>query len=178
MERRRALAAVLAVGAVIGAVMVLFPSLSPLSDPPSVTTADSPSLDPSLPDPYDRAKGDPTAVIQVGDGENGLPVRVWNDNPERRTVSIELVHNRSGSTVVTRTETLPPSGTVRLEIRSPGGYLLNVADESTGATGTYAVIPDHFDCNDRLATVRINGTDIDSRMIQTAMGCGGIFALQ
>ena len=73
--------------------------------------------------------------------------------------------------MVTRTETLPPSGTVRLEIRSPGGYLLNVTDESTGETGTYAVTPGHFDCNDRLATVRINRTDIGSRTIQTAMGC-------
>jgi hypothetical protein len=48
MERRRALALILAVGAAVATAIVLFPGLSPLSGPPSVTTVESASLDPVL----------------------------------------------------------------------------------------------------------------------------------
>lgn len=177
MERRRTLGILFTVGTVVAAAMVLFPSIFPFGGPPNVTTSDSPSLQPSLSDPYPVQKGEQVTVIQVGEGTDGLPLQIWNDNPERRTVSIELLHNRSDSTIVTRTVPLPRNAIIRLELRSPDGYLLRVTDESTGTTGTYAVTPDHFDCNDRLATVRITGTNITSRTLQTAMGCGGIFAL-
>jgi hypothetical protein len=177
MERRRALAVVLAVGAVVATAMVLFPALSPLSGPPSVTTAESPSLDPSLSDPFAGQKRAPSVVLHVGDGEDGLPVRVWNDGKSARTVSITLRHNGSDSTIVRRTETLSPNGTLRVEILAQGRYLLTVTDESTGTTGTYAVTPDRFDCNEHLATVRVNDTAVSSRTMQTGMGCGGVFAL-
>jgi hypothetical protein len=177
MERRRALAVVIAVGAVVATAMVLFPALSPLSGPPSVTTAESPSLDPSLSDPFAGQKRAPSVVLHVGDGEDGLPVRVWNDGKSARTVSITLRHNGSDSTIVRRTETLSPNGTLRVEILAQGRYLLTVTDESTGTTGAYAVTPDRFDCNDHLATVRVNDTAVSSRTMQTGMGCGGVFAL-
>lgn len=177
MERRRAPAIVLAVGAVVATAIVLFPVLSPLSGPPSVTTADSPALSPGLSDPFAGQKRPPSVVLHVGDGEDGIPVRVWNDGQSARTVSIALRHNGSDSTIVRRTETLPPNGTLRVEILVQDRYLLAVTDESTGTTGTYAVTPDLFDCNEHLATVRVNDTAISSRTMQTGIGCGGLLAL-
>ncbi len=57
-----------------------------------------------------------------------LPIQIWNDSPASRTVSVELLHNESSSSVVTQTKTLPPNGTLWLEIRSPG-YLLKITDD-------------------------------------------------
>ncbi|WP_336337856.1 hypothetical protein [Haloarcula brevis] len=171
MAFRPLLTVALIICAGIVASLVLFPTLSHLSPPPEVTTADTPTVDPSVPAPYDGTKAEPTAVIQVGGGRGGLPIQVWNDSPANRTVSVALLHNASGSTVLTRTEPLPPNGTLRLEIRSPG-YLLEVTDESTQTTGTYPVTTDQFDCNSRFAEVRIDSDgDVDSRTVATNMGC-------
>ena len=153
--------------------LILFPTLSDLSGPPAVTTTDTPTIEPSVPEPYQGTKAKPTTVIQVGESGDGLPIQVWDDSPTDRAVSVELIHNDSDSSLVTRTETLPPNGTLRLEIRSPTGYLLRVTDESTQTTGTYPVTSEHFDCNSRFAEVRIDGNGtIDSRTISTDMGCG------
>ncbi|GCF16126.1 hypothetical protein Harman_40610 [Haloarcula mannanilytica] len=149
----------------------LFPTLSHLSDPPDVTISDTPTIDPSVPAPYQGTKAEPTTVIQVDGAGDRFPIQIWNDSPTNRTVAVELIHNQSHSSLVTQTETLPPNGTVRLEIRSPG-YLLKVTDEATQTTGTYPVTTAHFDCNSRFAEVRIDGNgNIDSQTVSTSMGC-------
>ena len=171
MNLRPLLAVFLIITVGIVASLLLFPTLSAHSGPPDVTTTDTPTIDPSVPAPYQGTKADPSVVIQVGTTGNGLPIQVWNASPVNQTVSVELIHNDSDSSVVTRTETLPPNGTLWLEIPSPG-YLLTVTDESTQTTGTYPVTTDHFDCNSRFAEIRIdsNGT-VDSRTVSTSMGC-------
>jgi hypothetical protein len=153
--------------------LILFPTLSNLDGPPAVTITDTPTIEPSVPEPYQGTKVEPTTVIHVGESGGGLPIQVWNDTPTNRTVSVELIHNDSDSSLVTPTEILPPNVTLRLEIRSPAGYLLRVTDESTQTTGTYPVTNEHFDCNSRFAEVRIDANGIiDSRTISTDMGCG------
>ena len=153
--------------------LILFPTLSNLDSSPAVTTTDTPTIEPSVPEPYQGTKVEPTTVIQVGESGAGLPIQVWNDSPTNRTVSVELIHNDSDSSLVTRTETLPPNGTLRLEIQSPAGYLFRVTDESTQTTGTYPVTTEHFDCNSRFAELRIDGNGtLDSRTVSTSMGCG------
>lgn len=149
----------------------LFPTLSQLSGPPDVTVTDTPAIDPSVSAPYQGTKSEPTTVIQVDGAGDRLPVQIWNDSPMNRTLSVELRHNDSDSSLVTRTETLPPNGTLRLEIRSPG-FLLEVTDEPTQTTGTYPVTTDQFDCNSRFAEVRIDGDgNVDSRTSSTSMSC-------
>lgn len=171
MNIRPLLTVFLIIIAGIVASVFLFPTLSHLSGPPDVTTSDTPTIDPSVPAPYQGTKAEPTTVIQVDGAGDRLPIQIWNDSPTNRTVSVELIHNKSHSSLVTHTETLPPNGTLRLEIRSPG-YLLKVTDESTQTTGTYPVTTDHFDCNSRFAEVRIDGNgNIDSQTVSTSMGC-------
>ena len=171
MNIRPLLTVILIIVAGIVASALLFPTLSHLSGPPDVTTSDTPTIDPSVPAPYQGTKAEPTTVIQVGGAKGRLPIQIWNDSPTNRTVSVELIHNESHSSPVTRTETLPPHGTLRLEIQSPG-YLLKVTDKSTQTTGTYPVTTDHFDCNSRFAEVRIDGNgNIDSQTVFTTMGC-------
>lgn len=172
MNRRRT-GIVFGVAVLVGvALLVLL--FSPLSGPPSVSKADTQSLNPALSDPYQEAKKPSDTIIQVGSGESGLPIRVWNDNSGNRTVLIKLYHNASDSVLINRTETLAPNGALRLEILSADRYYLTITERSSGMTGTYAVTLDRFDCNEHLATVRINETDIDSKTMQTGQGCGGI----
>lgn len=171
MNIRPLLTVILIIVAGIVVSAFLFPALSHLSGPPDVTTSDTPTIDPSVPAPYQGTKAEPTTVIRVAGAGDRLPIQIWNDSPASRTVSVELLHNESSSSVVTQTETLPPSGTLWLEIRSPG-YLLKITDESTQTTGTYPVTTDHFDCNSRFAEVRIDDTgNIDSQTVSTTMGC-------
>lgn len=171
MEVRPLLAVVLVVAAGVGVSVVLFPPLSGPPDPPTVSTADTPAIDHLGAYPNDGTKAEPTVVFRVNGDGSGLPVRIWNDGPTNRTVSLELRHNESDSTVVSHTETLRPNGTLLLELHS-GGFLLEVTDEATGAVGTYAVTPDQFDCNERSATVRVTGNgSVDTRTIATTMGC-------
>ncbi|WP_424004436.1 hypothetical protein ACOZ4I_07170 [Haloarcula salina] len=168
---RPLLAVVLIVIAGVVASVFLFPTLSYLGGPPDVTTADTPTIDPSVPAPYQGTKAEPTTVIQIDGAGEGVPVQIWNDSPTNRTVTLEVMHNGSRSSLVTHTETLPPNGTLRLEFRSPG-FLLEVTDESTQTTGTYAVTADQFDCNSRFAEIRIGGDgNIDSQTVATSMGC-------
>lgn len=171
MNIRPLLTVILIIVAGIVVSAFLFPALSHLSGPPDVTTSDTPTIDPSVPAPYQGTKAEPTTVIRVDGAGDRLPIQIWNDSPASRTVSVELLHNESSSSVVTQTETLPPNGTLWLEIRSPG-YLLKITDESTQTTGTYPVTTDHFDCNSRFAEVRIDDTgNIDSQTVSTTMGC-------
>jgi hypothetical protein len=174
MERRHAISGVPAVSAVVGAVLVVGPIV--ISGPPSVTTADSPALSPGVPDPFVGQHRQPDVVLHVGDGDQGLALRVWNGGQSARTVSVALRHNGSGSTIVRRTERLPPNGTLRLDVLAEDRYLLTVTDTATGRTGTYAVTPALFDCNEYFATVRVNDTAITSRTTQTGLGCGGLAA--
>ncbi|SFS12863.1 hypothetical protein SAMN05216559_4146 [Halomicrobium zhouii] len=162
---------ILVVAAGVGVSVLLFPALSGPPDPPTVSTADTPAIDQSVPDPYRGTKAEPAVVFQVSGGGDGLPIRIWNDGPTNRTVSLELHHNESGSAVVSHRETLRPNGTVLLEFHSPG-FLLEVTDEATGTVGTYAVTADQFDCNERFATVRVAGNgSVDARSIAKTMGC-------
>jgi|GEM_PF-3455547 len=171
MEVRPLLAVLLVVAAGIGISVVLFPALSGHPDPPTVSTAERPTIDHLGAYPNDGTKAEPTVVFQVSGGGSGLPIRIWNDSPANRTVSLELRHNGSGSTVVSHTETLRPNGTIQLELHSPG-FLLEVTDEATATVGTYAVTADQFDCNERSATVRVTGNgSVDTRTIATTMGC-------
>lgn len=173
MDTRPLLAVILVVAAGVGISVVLFPALSGPPDPPTVSTADTPAVDHSGVYPNDGTKAEPSVVFRVSGGGSGLPIRIWNDGPTNRTVSLELRHNESDATVVSHTERLRPNGTVLLELHS-GGFLLEVTDEATGTVGTYAVTPDQFDCNERSATVRIAGNgSIDARTLATAMGCPG-----
>lgn len=171
MNIRPLFAVFLIISAGIVASVFLFPTLSHLSGPPDVTTSDTPTIDPSVPAPYQGTKAEPTTVIQVGGAGETFPIQIWNDSPMNRTISVELLHNGSHSSLVTQTETLPPNGTLRLEIRSPG-YLLKVTDEATQTTGTYPVTTAHFDCNSRFAEVRVHGNgNVDSQTVSTSMGC-------
>jgi len=173
MDVRPLLAAVLVVAAGVGISVVLFPALSGGPDPPTVSTADTPAIDHMGAYPNDGTKAEPAVVFQVSGGGDGLPIRIWNDGPTNRTVSLELRHNESDSTVVSHTESLRSNGTVLLEVHS-SGFLLEVTDEATGTVGTYAVTADQFDCNERSATVRVAGNgSVDSRTIATTMGCPG-----
>jgi len=171
MNLRPLLAVFLIITAGMVASLLLFPTLSAHSGPPDVTTTDTPTIDPSVPAPYHGTKAEPSVVVQVGETGNGLPIQIWNASPTNRTVSVEIIHNDSDSSLLTRTETLPPNGTLRLEIPSPG-YLLRVTDESTQTTGTYPVTTDHFDCNARFAEIRVDADgNVDSGTVSTTMGC-------
>lgn len=172
MNLRPILAVLLVILAGIGGSILLFSTLSGPSGPPDVTTAETPVLDPSVPAPYRGTKGEPVTVIRVGETGDGLPIQIWNAGPTERAVSIELIHNESDASLLNRTETLPPNGTVRIELRSSTGYLLEVTDVSTGTTERYPVTSEHFDCNERFAEVRVAGNgSVDSRTVSTDMGC-------
>lgn len=172
MDVRPPLLVVLVVLAGVGISAVLFPAIGAFGGPPDVTTTADPAVDSATANSSQAQDVPPSLAVQVGSGHNEYLIQVGNDSPSNRTVSLTLTHEESDSSLLDRTETLAPNGTVRIELRAPADYLLEVTDDSTGTTGTHRVTPDEFDCNYRFATIRVdrNGT-VDSRVIATVMGC-------
>lgn len=122
-------------------------------------------------------ESDPFAVLAVGDRRFVPPpraephsIRVWNDSPSPRPVSLELVVG-SDDTVFTRDVRFPADGVFAVDLLEPANYRLVLG----GDASEHAVDVDaaQFDCNSSATDVAVRADwSFDERTIATTMGCG------
>ncbi|WP_336023167.1 hypothetical protein [Halobellus salinisoli] len=161
-------------------------SLAPLTGCLSLSstseTTDSPTPSP-LPESGDGAlsefdAGDPFETRRVGQASASTSHRavVWNDDSDRRAVSIRLSRvdidaEPDTNTVVEESPTFPAYGVFRIDVFRPSDYVLAV-DPPTAERRRLGIREDFVDCNESAThvAVRPDGS-VRARVVSTAVAC-------